>query len=199
MTSQNSSYRISSKKQSKITDAYEFEDFDILDDVINDVVINQNNEVSTPIDINKDNEWSEYYTNNDEEEDNFDLSLYDKLETQGVTDCDNVFHDECNFHDVVEMDSNDISPEEFVCGVSTNENMKNKNYLTDLVSSSGLHIRKPQMKFTKQLYNEHHELGLFYCFIRQHFLKDIFDWTNTNLIYNFKNILQCMYLFLSLD
>ena len=41
--------------------------------------------------------------------------MYLRLETTGVKDINNVFQDECNFEEVVEVDYSDFSHDQFVC------------------------------------------------------------------------------------
>ncbi len=95
---------------------------------------------------------------------------------------------ECNFTEVTEREDNYNTSDEFVCGVSTDINLKTKkNYLKDLINDSHLYIRENKHEFIMELYRKHKELGLFYCFIREEFLKKMWIWTNINIIWNTKN------------
>ena len=77
-------------------DAYDFEEFYQLDYSDNINIISQNNELSTPMKINQDKEWDLFYNNDNNgddvsPEDVLDSQMYQRLETTGVKDSNNVF------------------------------------------------------------------------------------------------------------
>ena len=165
MASQNSSQSTTSKRQRLMTESYELDRVEGLDlNEFNDR-LDQRNEISTPVDINNDSEWKEFDNGDTEYDSDFDCSSYERLEEQNVTDINGIKHNECNFSEVVDHDDSYLSLDEFVIGVSTNENLTKKNYLTDMINTSKIHIKEKRLSYIKKLYNKHNDLGLFYCFL----------------------------------
>ncbi len=165
------------KKTKKITDTFSQGETPNLTNEELEYLNTDINSGETGVEINNDIELVEF-NNHDEEpmvEDSFDFRKYEDIENAV-----NPLVDEGNFNDFCEPYQELKLENGFVTGVSTNVNLKTKNYLTDLVHSSKLVIRNK--KLVEELYMKEGFLGLFKCFFREDFMKKILRWTNTNII-----------------